>query len=507
MSSAADITDVEFQFNDIGPVKSANVQLGDLTVIAGRNNTGKTYIAYSLYAFLKYSYQIRQSGFLESHQSSISTFSRLILDKFIELAGQPTFDAVPRPDNKENPLRRMQFPAKSYREEEIDELRRHSLDALADLFNRRRLPNTFGSRQPVQKGTLGASWNKVSSDALDRAFSGSHLDVVYGPMDADSGAQQFTIASEVLVGHPPDIDLDFVDRFLTGLFIDELCRFLMPELAVEPFVLSAERFGISLFYRELDLNRSEVIRNLQRLHEVPSSDDAPLNSVAKLPESIPDLLDKATSRYALPIHDNINYTRSIPDLEQDVSELADVALFDDIKQMMGGKFTSDRSGPLFVEDESTTIPLHLASSSARGLSDLYFFIVHVARRDHLLIIDEPEGHLDTRNQILMARLLTRLVKAGVRVLITTHSDYIIKEINNLIMLDSEFTEREKFVEEFSYREDDGIPPDEVKAYIADGGTLTRCSVDKIGMDMPIFDTTIDELNSASNTLYDLVSED
>ena len=42
-----------FQFKNIGPVKKAELELGDLTVIAGRNNTGKTYIVYTLYGFLK----------------------------------------------------------------------------------------------------------------------------------------------------------------------------------------------------------------------------------------------------------------------------------------------------------------------------------------------------------------------------------------------------------------------------------------------------------------------
>ena len=44
---------VTFRFSNIGPVKEAALKLGELTVIAGRNNTGKTYIAYSLYGFLK----------------------------------------------------------------------------------------------------------------------------------------------------------------------------------------------------------------------------------------------------------------------------------------------------------------------------------------------------------------------------------------------------------------------------------------------------------------------
>ena len=42
-----------FRFRNIGPVKDAELELGDLTIIAGRNNTGKTYIVYTLYGFLK----------------------------------------------------------------------------------------------------------------------------------------------------------------------------------------------------------------------------------------------------------------------------------------------------------------------------------------------------------------------------------------------------------------------------------------------------------------------
>ena len=46
-------TPVTFRFKNIGPVKEADMELGDLTIIAGRNNTGKTYLAYTLYGFLK----------------------------------------------------------------------------------------------------------------------------------------------------------------------------------------------------------------------------------------------------------------------------------------------------------------------------------------------------------------------------------------------------------------------------------------------------------------------
>ena len=72
------------------------------------------------------------------------------------------------------------------------------------------------------------------------------------------------------------------------------------------------------------------------------------------------------------------------------------------------------------------MPLHLASSSAIGLSDLYFYLRYMASKEHLLIVVEPESHLDTANQIQFARVLARFVDMGIKVLVTTHSDYLIK---------------------------------------------------------------------------------
>ena len=41
------------KLKNIGILKQAEFSLGDLTLICGENNTGKTYAAYALYGFLK----------------------------------------------------------------------------------------------------------------------------------------------------------------------------------------------------------------------------------------------------------------------------------------------------------------------------------------------------------------------------------------------------------------------------------------------------------------------
>ena len=178
--------------------------------------------------------------------------------------------------------------------------------------------------------------------------------------------------------------------------------------------------------------------------------------------------------------------------------------------MMGGYYRASGDDIRFIskargKGRSFNIPLHNASSSARGLSDFYFFLRHVASSGHLLIIDEPESHLDTANQILLARLLARFVRAGLKVLITTHSDYMIKEINNLVMLSRPFADRNAVTKRLNYSPDDRIEPDSIRAYVAENNGLTRCDVDEFGIDMPVFDTTIDEINARSQTNWRLES--
>ena len=49
-----------------------------------------------------------------------------------------------------------------------------------------------------------------------------------------------------------------------------------------------------------------------------------------------------------------------------------------------------------------------------------------------LIIEEPEAHLHPAAQTQMAKTLAALVRAGVRVLVTTHSDWLLQEMANLV---------------------------------------------------------------------------
>ena len=106
----------------------------------------------------------------------------------------------------------------------------------------------------------------------------------------------------------------------------------------------------------------------------------------------------------------------------------------------------------------------------------------------------------------MARLLARCVHAGLKVLITTHSDYLVKELNNLIMLSRDFDGKEDLLKKLKYDSEDALDPDQIRAYVAENGTLTACRIDKYGMEMPNFDRTIDDINSVTNDISSRIFE-
>lgn len=463
-----------FRFKNVGPVKSAEVELGDFTIIAGRNNTGKTYLTYALYGFLKtWMRWYSADHLMQEMEDCIDDFRGIpwIADK-VSREGRVSF----RLDRKQSLQGQRAV---------IQELARNfSEDALSSVFS--------AQFSDFQGSIIKVDFNEDSFNdtysVKEELHGGASLSMEY-----DGSSVFVTTDAKKNMGRIPDLEV-----YTTHLFV----LFLLQNRLPEPFILCAERLGISLFYKELDFTKNQLVDLLQKMGDAKSRDAiSPFH-----------LIGKSTSRYALPIKDNIDYTRDIAFLQERISEIFENKLFDDIKDMMDGYYVSSDDGIRFIskargKGRSFNIPLHLASSSVRGLSDFYFFLKHVAKKNHLLIIDEPESHLDTSNQILLARLLARCVRAGLKVLITTHSDYLIKEINNLVMLSRRFKDKEAVVKKLKYSADDFLDPDSIRAYVAEDNSLTRCDVDKYGIDMPVFDETIDSINRVANDLASRMSED
>lgn len=448
---------VAFRFSNIEPVEDAELRLGDLTVIAGRNNTGKTYIAYSLYGFLKSWMSWLRAGEIGADFPQICAISDGLRDR-------EQTEVLASPD-------------------QIADQRMSLSKKISGSFSLS-IGRVFSSnRDNFKNATLQISFAQEVASLLP-----SESTVSIQPWNINLRYNGVNVtASLKCIGPTHNIISQEAVSFAYYVF-------LLRDLFPIPFVLSPERLSISLFYKELDFTKNRII-DLLHEHLIDRSGQfkSPFN-----------FIDRVTNRYALSIKDNIDFTRGIPDYSRDRSPLSSKQISCSIENMMAGHFRILNDEVRFVAKNNkygeVNIPLHLASSSARGLADLYFFLEHSAVRGQLLIIDTPESHLDTANQILFARFIVKLLNVGIRVMVTTHSDYIIKELNNLIMLSRDFADKEEVASRLRYRSEDELHPERVQAYVAGEGSLTECRIGPFGIAIPVFDNTIDAINESSFAL-------
>jgi hypothetical protein len=117
--------------------------------------------------------------------------------------------------------------------------------------------------------------------------------------------------------------------------------------------------------------------------------------------------------------------------------------------------------PVSGQPDTGKFPFHKTSSMVSELAPVILFLKYLVRPGDLVILEEPESHLHPASQRQMTRGIARLVNAGVRVIITTHSDYFIGQINNLLKLSR--ASRQKRAKE-GYAAEDCLKSDDVSAY-------------------------------------------
>jgi predicted ATPase len=85
-----------------------------------------------------------------------------------------------------------------------------------------------------------------------------------------------------------------------------------------------------------------------------------------------------------------------------------------------------------IDTETQELEVSITSSMIKELSSLVLYLRYEAKHGELLVIDEPEMNLHPAAQVKIIEFLAMLVNAGLHVLITTHSTYVIDHLVNLM---------------------------------------------------------------------------
>ena len=234
-----------------------------------------------------------------------------------------------------------------------------------------------------------------------------------------------------------------------------------------------------------------------------------------------NFLNSFSSTYPLPIRHNVDTIRAFSAdskksflfEKQDAKKKRVLELFAEI---LNGQYKATKDGIKFIPNQSknTKLDMILSSSSVRSLLHLAIYLFFEAKEGDLLIIDEPEQNLHPSNQRKMARLLAGLTQLGVKVFITTHSDYIVKEINTLIMMGKASNSVLNILDDkFGYKGDEQLSPQNVSLYYTvfgniklprkktvQGISFVKADIDDLGISAVPFDQEIDQMNQIQEYL-------
>ena len=442
---------MDISIKNLGAISEANFTVGDLTVICGKNNTGKTYLTYAVY------------GFLDDWRNNNYTF---LFDIDMSLL----------------------FLASGKEKISIDQCKEFIEQALLNANNSfaKKIKDIFSNQNNLQESSFNL---KIDICQLIKNIKNKKkINIV---IDIGKTEENFT-----LFFNADFISLETNSRikklYFTPFLNDLIKKGIISDFIPSSFVVSAERTGAALFQREVDFTRSRLIDLMKETSINPQQ-----------------LLGRFTAEYPLPVKHNIDFIRDLPNIVDKQSEFSVnhpevIAAFNEIA---GGDYTVNAVGGInYTPLNQPDIKLTLAESSStvRSLVDIGFYLKHLAKQGDLLMIDEPELNLHPENQRKIARLFAMLVNAGIRVFITTHSDYIIKEFNTLLLLNKQDQRIKELAEREGYQTSELLKPEQLNIYMTTPDTnikdrkaysLIAANISaENGIELTSFDEVIEDMN-------------
>ncbi|ANE32480.1 Uncharacterized conserved protein [Campylobacter hyointestinalis] len=445
---------MKFMVENLGLLNQAEIEIGDLTILCGENNSGKTYAVYAFYGFWKF-FSKNLGEFVSQHKNDFIQEDKTISiekSKFIDICKHL-----------------------------VSDINKHYKDDLAKV--------------------LGGSADNYADAKFKSEFQILDLETIYNQENISLNIYEKD--EKIIFDYFNEENIIMTQNKYLLLIYQTISQLICKPKNIE--IISVERTGIDMFYNELNLNKNSLLAGLAQADE------------KTLIRDINNYMKTTMSRYPLPIIDNIetiNDRTNITKEKSFISQSENREIVGLLWQIVGGKYIINESGIQFANGAKVkitsgckSVDIQQTSSSVKSLFLLDLYIKYKAQKGDILIIDEPELNLHPRNQILLARLLVMLVNIGIKVFISTHSDYILREFSSCICLKNVSDENLKNLKE--YNKQMQLDANKVRAYqtikIKDEITTESVKItQEDGIFMDTFNDIINEQNRTQDKIYEQI---
>ena len=443
---------LKIKFKNLGPLKKGEVTIRNMTIFCGKNNTGKTYVNYLIYSILET---------LKDYRTNLN----LNIDQLFK-EGVQEIDVVSLFDNNFDRI------VKEIANEVKENLYK-VFNSKKDFFEELELEIELDKEQKREKliklkfdrnVTIGE--NKVKISNLNKAEGSNKITLIYFKEKTEKKILEESLRR-------------YIENFLQLCLIQE---------ENQKYMLPTERNGLNIFYNELLRKRANIVENMD--FSVEGKEE--IENVNNYPKPVKDYLRILTE---LDRYDKNEGNEIFINIAKEME-----------KEIIRGKYKIDNNRIFYQTENEKELDLYIASSTVKTIFGIIFYLRHLIKNKDYLIIDEPELNLHPENQVKIARLLARLANSGIKVIISTHSDYITKEFNNLLMLDNDFKNKTKIMEKYDYSKEDILERKNVGAYLFKDGILDEMEIGEEGIITKTFDEVIESINERNDDIYYSIKE-
>ena len=462
---------MRFIVKNFGPIKYANVKLGNLTVFIGPGGTGKSYLAYLIWILQSMEPDWKSladniytlNEFIDLCFTISGEYKKLGLDdvEFDEDFTYRLLTEVMKAVQNSYEKVLAEYLKDTFRVSNVEELinvdaNRCEIRICSDdlskevniLIEKNRDIKIKGFDKLINRGDYIIEFDK-SKNVIELRFKDQTVFQEYIPTNADVG-EVSGIVYDLIIRAVPHVMIWHLDGFCTWkagyILTDSKSGFL--------------RFAPSLIrYVLLEARRKE-----------------------EFPMGYPDI--HMLSKLVI--------DRKIIKNEK-IGKIADF-----LEKAVGGEVHIETEGLVFPEMFyrrcEFSVPILRAHSGVRELAPLIVYLRYViGERGAFVVIEEPETHLHPYMQSIVTRALVMLSKCETDVLITTHSPIILDELDNLIKLNELSPEEKK---KLGYEEDEGLNHESLRIYrFKLDGTVEEVKVTKDGIEEEEFSSVIMELSN------------